>query len=140
MHTYLDCFPCFVRQALDAARFATHDEQVHARVVQAVLQLGVQMDMHEPPPVIGQHGHRLIREVTGKDNPYREPKRRSNELALRLCAELERDVAEQVIGAALETAFDGHELSVFADAVAQAHILYPEGQMPGNRQGSRLHR
>jgi uncharacterized protein with ATP-grasp and redox domains len=94
MRTYLDCFPCFLRQALDAARFATEDEQIHARVVQEVLHLAAQMDTHQPPPVVGQHIHRLIRKITGKEDPYYVQKRRSNELALRLYAELERDVAE----------------------------------------------
>lgn len=157
MRTYLDCFPCFVRQALDAARFATDDEQIHARVVQEVLRLAAQMDTHQPPPVIGQHVHRLIRKITEQKDPYDEQKRRSNELALRLYAELEQDVeeaadpfeaavrlaiagnildfgvnssldyaqAEQVINAALDTDFDGQELSAFADCVAQARdILY----------------
>lgn len=93
MQTYLDCFPCFVRQALDAARFATDDEQVHVRVVQEVLRLAARMDTHQPPPVIGQHVHRLIRKITEKEDPYCEQKHRSNELALRLYGELEQDVA-----------------------------------------------
>ena len=88
MRIYLDCFPCFLRQALDAARFATEDKEVHKRVIQDVLRLAIQTDMHNPPPVIGQQVHRLIRQITGKEDPYAEQKRRSNELALRLCSEM----------------------------------------------------
>ncbi len=94
MQTYLDCFPCFLRQALDAARFATDDEKIHARVIQNVLCLAAQTNMHNPPPVIGQKVHRLIRELTGNEDPYREQKRRSNELALRLYSEMKQDVEE----------------------------------------------
>ncbi len=94
MRIYLDCFPCFVRQALDAARFATDDEEVHTAVVQNVLRLAAQTDMHNPPPVIGQQVHRLIREITGKEDPYREQKQQSNELALRLYSEMRQDVEE----------------------------------------------
>ena len=112
MRTYLDCFPCFVRQALDAARFATDDEQIHTRVVQEVLHLAARMDTHRPPPVIGQHVHRLIRKITGQEDPYDEQKRRSNELALRLYAELEQDVDEAAdpLEAAVRLAIAGNIL------------------------------
>jgi len=94
MRTYLDCFPCFVRQALDAARFATDDEEIHKRVVRDALRLAAETDMHRPPPFIGQQVHRLIREITGQEDPYHEQKHRSNELALRLYAEMRQDVEE----------------------------------------------
>jgi hypothetical protein len=94
MRTYLGCFPCFLRQALDAARFATADEQVHATAVQRVLRLAAEMDIRQPPPVMGQQIHRLIRQITGKADPYRQQKHLSNELALGLYSELTRDVDE----------------------------------------------
>jgi len=37
MQIYLDCIPCFVRQALDSVRLATDDEQIHEQVVREVL-------------------------------------------------------------------------------------------------------
>jgi len=112
MRTYLDCFPCFVRQALDAARFATEDEEVHKKVVRDVLCLTAGMDMHQPPPVIGQQVHRLIREITGQEDPYHEQKRRSNELALRLYGEMEQDVQEapDPLEAAIRLAIAGNIL------------------------------
>ena len=112
MRTYLDCFPCFVRQALDAARFATDDERIHTRVVQEVLHLAARMDTHQPPPVIGQHVHRLIRKVTEQEDPYHEQKRQSNELALRLYSELEQDVvgAADPLEAAVRLAIAGNIL------------------------------
>jgi len=112
MQTYLDCFPCFVRQALDAARFATDDEQIHTRVVQEVLHLATRMDTHQPPPVIGQQVHRLIRKISGQEDPYYEQKHRSNELALRLYGELEQDVAgaAEPLEAAVRLAIAGNIL------------------------------
>lgn len=94
MRIYLDCFPCFLRQALDAARFATDDENVHETVVQHVLCLVSEMDIRQSPPVIGQQIHRLIRQITGKADPYHQQKRLSNELALRLYSEMKQDVDE----------------------------------------------
>ena len=92
MQIYLDCIPCFVRQALDSARLVTDDEQIHEKVVREVLRLAADLDMSQSPPVIGQQIHRLIRKLIGNTDPYRELKQRFNRLALELCAELEERV------------------------------------------------
>ena len=47
MRIYLDCISCFVRQALDSARLATDDEQIHEKVVREVLRLAVDLDMSQ---------------------------------------------------------------------------------------------
>jgi uncharacterized protein with ATP-grasp and redox domains len=94
MRTYLDCFPCFVRQALDAARLATDDEKVHAKVVREVLRLAADLDMSQSPPTIGQRIHRLIRELVGKDDPYSNIKKRFNNLALLLYPELRKQIGD----------------------------------------------
>jgi len=92
MRTFLDCIPCFIRQALDSARLATDDEQIHEQVVREVLRLASDLDMSQSPPVIGQQIHRLIRKLIGNNDPYRELKRRSNHLALKMCSELQQRV------------------------------------------------
>jgi len=92
MRIFLDCIPCFVRQALDAARLATDDERIHEQVVRQVLKLAAELDMSQSPPAIGQQIHGLIRELIGNNDPYRELKQRSNRLALRMCAELKETV------------------------------------------------
>jgi uncharacterized protein with ATP-grasp and redox domains len=92
MRIFLDCIPCFVRQALDSARLATDDEQIHEKVVREVLRLAADLDMSQSPPAIGHRIHRLIRKLIDNADPYRELKQRFNRLALRLCAELEERV------------------------------------------------
>jgi len=88
MKTFLDCIPCFVRQALDSARLATDDEQIHEKVVREVLRLAADLDMSQSPPAIGQKIHRLIRKLISNNDPYHELKQRFNRLAMRLCTEL----------------------------------------------------
>lgn len=80
--------PCFVRQALDSARLATDDEQVHELVVRETLRLAADLDMSQSPPAIGQQIHRQIRKLIGNDDPYYELKQRFNRLAMRMCIEL----------------------------------------------------
>ena len=92
MRTYLECVPCFLRQALDAARMVTDDPAVHERVVGETLGLVAKMPLDRSPPWMGQRIHRLLRDATGNPDPYRELKRHSNALALELYPTLKQRV------------------------------------------------
>lgn len=92
MRTFLECVPCFVRQALDSARLVTDDETVHEQVLREVLREVGEMDFHSSPPVMGQHMHRLIRRLVADDDPYRNIKDHFNRLALALYPELEKRI------------------------------------------------
>ncbi len=94
MKTYLDCVPCFMRQALDASRLATSDETVHEEVLRQMLREVSEMDMGLSPPAMGQKIHRLIRELTGDPDPYRAVKERTNRLAAGLYPEIRDCVHE----------------------------------------------
>ena len=102
MRIFLDCIPCFIRQALDSARLATDDEQIHEKVIRKVLRLAADLDMSQSPPAIGQQIHRLIRELVGNNDPYHRIKERFNNLALKLYP----DLRKQIVGSddRLETA------------------------------------
>ncbi|MBU0639231.1 MAG: DUF89 family protein [Planctomycetes bacterium] len=118
MKTYLDCIPCFVRQALDAARLVTDEEALRERVLRDVLRAASEMDMHQSPPAMGQRIHRLIRKLTGQSDPYREIKQRHNRLALelypQLCARV-RGSADRM-EAALRLAIAGNVIDMGVDA------------------------
>jgi hypothetical protein len=88
MKTFFDCIPCFIRQALDAIRLATGDEVTHERVLRQVLRTASEMDFRQSPPVMGQYVHRLVRDLTWVEDPYREAKKRSNRIALAMVPEL----------------------------------------------------
>ena len=92
MRIYLDCIPCFVRQALDSARLATDDEQIHEKVVREVLRLAADLDMSQSPPAVGQQIHRLIRSLVGSDDPYYRVKKQFNSLALKLYPDLRKQI------------------------------------------------
>jgi len=92
MRSYLDCIPCFLRQALESARMATQDEAVHEQVLREALRAVARSDMRQSPPAMGQRIHRLIRGLTGKCDPYRRIKERFNGLALELHPKLKARV------------------------------------------------
>lgn len=94
MRTYLDCVPCFVRQAIDSARRVTDSAAVHEQLLRETLAVAAEMPFDQPPPIMGQLIHRRIRELTGLRDPYREAKRKANEFALRLYPGLKRKVEQ----------------------------------------------
>jgi hypothetical protein len=93
MKTYLDCIPCFVRQALASARLVSNDENVHEQVLRKVLTMVADMDLTDPPPRMGQRMHRAIREVLGNPDPYRAIKARFTAASLRLVPEMQKKIA-----------------------------------------------
>ncbi len=88
MKTYFDCIPCFLRQAIDVAKHVSDDETLHEHVIREVLKYLAEMDLLKTPPEMGQRIHRLIRELTGNDDPYFEAKKQSNTMALDLLPKL----------------------------------------------------
>ncbi len=88
MTTYLDCVPCFLSQALEAARNSTNDQAVHEQVLREILRLAADLDLNRPPPWVGQIIHRRLRELTGVGGPYRAAKDRFNQLAIAMLPEL----------------------------------------------------
>lgn len=77
-----ECIPCFLRQALEAARMASGDPAVHQEILRQVHSLLAGIDLNVPPPLLSRQIHHLIRQVSGNPDPYKEVKHRYNQLAL----------------------------------------------------------
>ncbi len=88
MKIYLDCFPCFLRQALEASRIAGADEETQRAVLRGVMEKLLDLPVKETPPEVGSMIHDVIRKATGNSDPYREIKCRHNEQALGMEEEL----------------------------------------------------
>jgi hypothetical protein len=96
MKISLDCIPCFVRQALEAARLVSEDPAVHERILREVLHWTGEVDLNQPAPVMGQRIHRRLREIIGADDPYRDAKDHQNRMALELFPALKARVEAAV--------------------------------------------
>jgi uncharacterized protein with ATP-grasp and redox domains len=110
MKTYFDCIPCFVRQTLDSVRLITDDEQIHEQVMREALCLACKMDLRQSPPAMAQKIHRLIRKLTGVQDPYLEIKNRFNKLVLKMYPELRKqvEVSEDPLETAIRLAIAGN--------------------------------
>lgn len=93
MKTFVECVPCFLRQALEAAQLATHDDWVQSRIVRRVLSEAAEFSFELSPPHMGQIIHRIVRQESGNNDPYQQEKARLNRLAHDLCQTLKLDVS-----------------------------------------------
>ena len=92
MKTYFECIPCLLRQTFEAARLTTDDKAIHEQVIRKVLRATSEMNLQESPPFMAQRIHRLIRQMTGDNDPYRDIKDRFNYFALELYPELKERI------------------------------------------------
>lgn len=94
MKTYLDCIPCFFEQALRAGRIATDDEQLLKRILDELGVMLSHISLESTPPETGRLVYRMVREITGDPDPFRELKRESTQQALALYPSLKRTIDE----------------------------------------------
>lgn len=79
--TYLDCYPCFLQQALRAARLSGADETQQYSIMQYSLSLLRNLPSGANPPEIGYHIHQIVSDMVDIQDPYREIKEKSTQQA-----------------------------------------------------------
>lgn len=84
MKTYLDCFPCFVNQALKAGRRATDNEVVLKKLLDRVGDELKNIPLNNTPPETGEFIYQLIKEYTGNTDPFYQIKQQHIKEALEL--------------------------------------------------------
>ncbi len=94
MKVNLDCIPCFMRQALEAARMATDNEKLQKDVLRSTATLMVKICYTSKPPELAHKVHSLVRDITGNSDPYKAVKERDNKMALKMYPWLKEIVEE----------------------------------------------
>jgi uncharacterized protein with ATP-grasp and redox domains len=118
MRTYLDCYPCFLRQAVDAARYVGAEEEQQRVIVHRVLETLRSLDPASTPPEIGDAIHRIVRQETGGSDPYADAKREATEQALALYPRLKALVekASHPLETAVRLAIAGNIIDLAPDS------------------------
>lgn len=94
MKTYLDCYPCLLRQALSAARRAGASEnQQHDILLKTMEELSA-FPPNSTPPQLAYRIHQQVQQLTNNIDPYREDKVQATQQALALYPELKKKVSE----------------------------------------------
>jgi damage-control phosphatase, subfamily I len=137
LKTYLDCIPCFVRQALGASRRLTDDVAVQETILRELIKCMSKLDLNKPPPYMAREIYRLIGEIVGKSDPFEEIKDQSNKIVLDLYPKLKQiiedssdpfvtatklAIAGNVIDYGAKHDFDVNDIQRFADEAIHAQI------------------
>ena len=114
MESYLDCLPCLMNQALRAARAATDDEAVQRQVINAIAAMIPELSLGLKPPEIAQRGYRIIRSITGNNDPFHEAKVEANQMAMALYPHLKKLVegSEDPLLTACKLAIAGNSIDL----------------------------
>jgi len=94
MKTYLECIPCFLKQALFAARAATQDESKIKRVLDKVAGFIPDIPLDNPPPETARLVYGAVQDITGVSDPFKAHKEKSIEYALQLYPKLKSVVLD----------------------------------------------
>ena len=79
MKTHLECIPCFLKQSLEASRMVQNDEKKQEKVMKEVMNFLINSQLDTSPPELSKEVHRIIRNVTKTEDPYKKVKTLSNE-------------------------------------------------------------
>jgi len=110
MRTYLDCIPCFFKQALEASRLAGASKSTQKKILRKIAQGLPSLSLKKTPPEMGQAIYGQVAKMTKKKDPYLKIKQKSNRLALRLYKKLKNKVSssKDSLLVALELAIAGN--------------------------------
>jgi uncharacterized protein with ATP-grasp and redox domains len=73
-----------LRQAFEAGALVTDDQEIRERILREVLSRLTNQSFDKTPPSVGRDIHRIVKLLSGDNDPYLEIKRNSNYLAMRL--------------------------------------------------------
>ncbi|MGO9612297.1 MAG: damage-control phosphatase ARMT1 family protein [Dissulfurispiraceae bacterium] len=93
MKVHLDCFPCFLKQAIIAVRLGTRNETLQAEILKEVLDEIKAADLSRPPAYTSTFLHRKMRQLLGED-PFKDIKSEYNQIAKGLYPELKKKVQQ----------------------------------------------
>jgi hypothetical protein len=93
MRVNVECIPCFFRQALKTARLAGASTEQQEQILLGFSKTLSGLSLEVSPPELSRHLYRLVSDVTGNPDPFKELKERSNALVLEAYGELKARIA-----------------------------------------------
>lgn len=108
-----ECVPCILKTVNLAVRLAGKDEDVQKEILEKIFPIIVS-NWDKTPVEVSLEIHRLIRRVTGVNDPFREIKEMSNSLASNLYPMMKRlvEVSYDKLETALKLAIAGNAIDI----------------------------
>ena len=89
------CIPCIMKQAYNTARRATKDTVKIRKILDETANYCQTLDLDQAPADASNYVYEMTREITGNDDPYREEKKRYNDLCLGMIDDLRREIEKR---------------------------------------------
>ncbi len=120
MQTYIDCIPCLYNQALTASRTAGCSEKTQLEILHAVAGILPDLPLTDPPTKNAVPVYRLVEDLSGNPDPFREEKQANNTAALSIYPDLKTRVksAADPLLTGIEIAISGNII----DYAVASHI------------------
>ncbi|NLG12038.1 MAG: DUF89 family protein [Elusimicrobia bacterium] len=126
MKTYLECIPCFFKQGIESAKIlgATKDQQ--KQIVDEIAKTIPCFPLDSSPPEMGKIVHDIIKKVLKADDPYKQLKQESNQIALSIYKKLKQKVinSEDKLLTGLHLSIAGNIIDYGAN-----HNVHPEREV-----------
>lgn len=90
MKLHLECIPCYIRQALEAAQMVTEDKKLQEQILRESLIVASKFDTESSGFITQAKIQNVIKEILPDGDPYREVKEKYNRITLGLADELKR--------------------------------------------------
>lgn len=133
MRVALQCFPCFLRQALIAAQQVSNDPLVQKQFIDLALGPIEEASMEETPAHVATRVYRKIAEKLDGKDPFRELKHKYTRVALEMMRELQPilDRSDDPLDTAIRTSVAGNviDFGIFSHVdnnVLMRHVLQDE--------------
>ncbi len=94
MRTFVECIPCFFKQALEMGKLFTGNELIHKEIMDEVARLIPKFSLGLTPPEMAREMHQLFRKRFGEQDFYKGIKDQSNRRAMKLYPKLKEKVAQ----------------------------------------------
>lgn len=112
-----DCIVCLFRQALSAVRLVTDDPEIHRQVLAKIARLVADTSLDNTPAGFSQPAYKIIEEITGVKDPYKNLKKETNRIALNMKRHLRLliEKSDDPLDAALHVAAAGNVIDAGVD-------------------------
>lgn len=94
MKSYLECIPCFMQQALRAGRMTAKNDEEVKQILDKVSDLVPNFTLENTPAEYGAEVYRIIKDITGIADPYKQIKKDNINEALALYPDLKQIINE----------------------------------------------
>ena len=112
MKTYLDCIPCFFKQALEASRISGAPSELQREILIEVAKAVQTFPLESTPPEMGKIIHTIIKRKVPNGDPYKEIRRETNDLVLSIYPRL-----KEIVSSSSNRLLKAVELAIYGNVI-----------------------